>query len=259
MSLWFDSHCHFDFPELADQWSVHWAEARAAGLWGLLIPGVEPAQWPRARATAAQLAGGGYWAAGLHPLWIEQQAGLSPDALGQLLSEQAGLLAIGECGLDGGIELPLETQLPWLRVQLALARERDLPVILHQRAAHNQLIRELKNFPGLRGILHGFSGSFEMAREYRRAGLLLGIGGVISYPRANKTRNTVAALAATDFLLETDAPCMPLMGHQGQANRPALLAEVAAALAALRGESIALLAAQLQRNLLDLFPSLRGD
>lgn len=256
MTDWFDSHCHFDFPELADRWSEHWAEARAAGVSGLLIPGVEPAQWPRARLMAAQLEVGGYWAAGLHPLWIERQQGLGPDALGQLLADQLGLLAIGECGLDGSIELPLEQQLPWLRVQLAIAVERDLPVILHQRAAHNELIRELKRFPRLRGILHGFSGSIDMAREYRRAGLLLGIGGVITYPRANKTRNAVAALAAADFLLETDAPCMPLMGHQGEPNRPALLAQVASAVAGLRGETVAVLAAQLQRNLVQLFPSL---
>ena len=249
---WFDSHCHLDMPAFDAVRSARWSAAQARGVAGALIPGLEPAQWLRAQGCAASLGAGSYWSIGLHPWWIEKQpTTLTPQLLAEALSSHyssAGCVAVGECGLDGAIELPVAQQVPWLESQLAFARDKALPVILHQHRAHNQLLEVLNRYPGVAGVVHGFSGSLAMAEEYIRRGLLLGIGGVVTYPRASKTRATVKALPAESFLLETDAPSMPVYGRQGADNRPQYLFEIAQAVAQLRGESLAQLATSMRAN-----------
>ena len=235
---WFDSHCHLDLPELAGDASSHWRDAQALGVKRVLIPSVAPANWSHTATLASGLEGARY-ALGIHPWWLDGLSA-SPASLRAPLRQAlaSGASAVGETGLDGGIALPLSAQLPWLEMHLALAIEMDLPVILHAHKAHNLLIETLNRFPHARGVVHGFSGSAEQAEAFRRRGWLLGIGGVVTYARAVKTRATVAALPAGSFLLETDAPSMPLSGYQGQVNVPGRLLEVAECVAALRGETL---------------------
>ena len=181
---WFDSHCHLDMAEFDQDRADRWRAAQESGVMAALIPGLEPSQWQRARLCAAGLGTLSFSTIGLHPWWIAQQpADFTPHALTDALAlnySSVGCLAIGECGLDGAIELPLEDQLPWLDCQLAFAREKSLPVILHQHKAHNPLLQALNRHPGLVGVLHGFRGSLAMAEDYIKRGLLLGIGGVVA-------------------------------------------------------------------------------
>lgn len=243
---WFDSHCHLDLPELHAQAHSHWASARAAGVARVLIPGVAPSQWATAEQLASQLPGA-CWAAGVHPWWISAQTQSLEDSVAQLrVTLQRGAVAVGECGLDGSLALSLDEQTRWLVPQLQLAEALSLPVILHAHRAHNALLVQLKAFPSVRGVVHGFAGSLELARQYLKRGFVLGIGGVVTYARAAKTRATVAALPQGSFLLETDAPSMPLAGAQGKVNTPSQLIAVAQCVAQLRGESLAQLQAHTQ-------------
>ena len=144
--------------------------------------------------------------------------------------------------------------------QLELARERDLPVIVHARRAFDEVAACLRKVGGLRGVVHSFSGSLQQADNLWKMGFALGIGGPVTYPRARRLRDIVARIPAEFLLLETDSPDQPLHGHQGQRNEPALLTEVLAVVAELRGESRAHVAASTSANARRLFnlPTVSG-
>ncbi|UTA47623.1 TatD family hydrolase [Simiduia sp. 21SJ11W-1] len=241
---WFDTHAHLDLQPLASDAKSVWQQARAAGVCHVLIPGVSPDAWAQTCAQAARLTGA-YWAAGLHPWWLEKCPGLSPEHLQRQLHEtfennpQCPPIAVGECGLDGTLATPVALQIPWLEAQLEVAQALGKPAILHAHKAHNEVLQTLKKFPAVRGVIHGFAGSVSLAEQYLSKGWLLGIGGVVTYERAQKTRTTLAALPAGSFVLETDAPAMPIAGRQGLANTPSQLIEIASCVAGLRNESMA--------------------
>jgi TatD DNase family protein len=119
--------------------------------------------------------------------------------------------------------------------QLELAQSLRLPVVLHHRQSHNELIRLIKHHKfSRRGVIHAFSGSYQIAKTYIELGFYLGIGGTITYPRGKKTRDAIADIPLEYLLLETDAPDMPLCGFQGQRNSPTQLPIIAEALATLK-------------------------
>lgn len=250
--LLFDSHCHFDFDAFDGDRPGLWQSCKAMGLDRLLIPGTHPEQWPRAQAFCSQYTGM-MFAAGLHPYRFKQyQAVLDTSTIEECL-KQDQCVAIGETGLDKRLDMPIEQQEKLLLPHLELAQARNQPLILHCVHAHNELIRCLKSFPALRGVIHGFSGSYEIAKAYIDRGFALGIGGTITYPRANKTRMAVKRLPIESLLLETDAPDMPLRGRQGQRNSPEYLLEVARALAELHDSAVEDVAAQTYANAQALF------
>lgn len=257
----FDTHCHFDFGEFDDDRDALWEECRRRGIRHLLIPGVQPDQWPRMQALCAQHPGI-YYAAGLHPCWLDdnidnskrdtQLSYLHQALRGQL--DDPYCIAVGECGLDQYIDGDAKLQEAVLACHLEIAQEFNKPIILHCRRAHNQLVRCLKAYPLKRGgILHAYSGSLEQAEQYWQMGFYLGIGGTITYERANKTRNAVKGLPLAALVLETDAPDMPLCGQQGQRNTPLSIREVARTLALLRGETIETISQQTTHNAKTLF------
>ncbi len=255
-----DSHCHFDFEPFDGDRNAQWLLARDRGIAGLLIPGVEPLQWNRAKTYSNQYSGIRY-AVGIHPWWLKNHHEsldceavssaqlLNKKPLNKKLMQRIGqhvsnenCVAIGECGLDKNIPLDMAIQQQYLDAFLGLAKDLHLPIILHCYKAHNELALLLKrhklNDSCLNGVVHAFSGSLDLAKSYQSKGLLLGVGGTITYPRAVKTRRTVSQLSQDAILLETDAPDMPLMGFQGQRNTPAQLIGIAESLAALRGETL---------------------
>lgn len=249
-----DSHCHFDFADFdADRESV-WQSCVALGVKGLIIPGVSPADWPKA-TTIAVANRGIYCAVGLHPWWVTEN--LLLDELGNPLREAARggtCVAIGECGLDAAIDTPLAIQQPVFELHLRIASELSLPIIIHCRRAHNELISLLKHNQVVSGgVIHAFSGSYEMAKQYWDMGFYLGIGGTITYERAHKTREAVKRVPLDALLLESDAPDMPLHGKQGQRNSPENIPQIAQALAELRGEAVLQIAEQTTRNAQTLF------
>jgi len=133
-----------------------------------------------------------------------------------------------------------------------------MPLVVHCRKAHNELLRELnKTSLPAGGVIHAFTGSYEMACDYVSRGFYLGVGGSITYPRAQKTRDALARISLEYLVLETDAPDMPLSGYQGQRNTPLQLPAIAQSLAGLHGVSMQTVAAITAANARKLFFSRR--
>ncbi len=247
----FDSHCHLDAAEFEADRAEVLARARAAGVGAQLIPAVDRASWTAINDLVAREPGL-HAAYGLHPMFLDRHQDADLAALPAFIAAHP-TVAIGECGLDFFVaDSDRERQLAILRPQLELARELDLPVILHGRRALDALLAEVRRVDHLRGIVHSFSGSPEQARQWCRAGFLLGFGGPISYPRASRLRAVVAALPLAHLALETDAPDQPLFGHQGQRNEPARLPQVLAVIAELRREDPGHIATATDHNLRQL-------
>lgn len=250
----FDTHCHLDLPELAAAQALHWQQAQQAGVGALVIPAVQQSAWQNLLALQQQQP---HWhiALGIHPWWAAEH---SPDAvavLDQLLTAHSSVItAVGEIGLDFALaEASFAMQQQLFAAQLLLAKQHNKPVILHHRKSQPQLLAELKRQQfGGGGILHAFSGSQQQAMAFIDLGFKLGIGGTITYERAEKTRKTAQKLPLESFVIETDAPAMPLAGFQGEVNTPAQLALVFDAFCQLRPEPREQVAATLWQNSLDV-------
>lgn len=259
----FDTHCHLDLPELALELPRYCQAAVAAGVRRLLVPAVTPERWSVQQdllhyIEQLQLPLTIHLAYGVHPWWWQDANKADLDRLETLLAApNSALVAVGECGLDFALQWLDEDrkrdhqqqQLALLDAQVALAARYHKPLVLHHRQSQAQLLQLLKARRFSQGgILHAFSGSQAQAHAFLDLGFKLGIGGTISYERASKTRHTVSRLPLSSLVLETDAPSMPLAGHQGQPNHPAMAREVFRLLCGLRSEPAEDIAAQLWRN-----------
>jgi len=252
-----DSHCHLDAAEFdADRAEVV-ARARAAGVLRQIVPAVTAASWPRLREVC-RTTPGLYPAYGLHPLFLAEHEDRHLQEL-QGWIERERPVAIGECGLDYFVEgLDPATQQRIFDGQLRLARDHALPVIVHARRAVDAVLASLRRFAPLRGVVHSFSGSPDQARRLWDMGFLIGLGGPLTYERAQRLRRLVADMPLECLLLETDAPDQPDAGIRGQRNEPARLRTILATVAALRGEDPAHVASVTSANAARLF-ALTGD
>ncbi|WP_337843269.1 TatD family hydrolase [Rheinheimera sp.] len=247
LPLLFDTHCHLDLPELLPQLEFHLQQACALGVQALLVPAVEQKNWLPLLALQQQFKFD--IALGVHPWWASSA---QLNALEQLpqLAAQPEVCAIGEIGLDYALdEATFAAQALFFSQQLAIAKALKKPVVLHHRKSMPQLLAGLKAQQFTEGgILHAFSGSYQQGKAFIDLGFKLGIGGTISYQRAEKTKKAVKKFPLDALVLETDAPAMPLSGFQGQVNTPAQLLLVFQALLELRSEPATQLAAQLWQN-----------
>jgi TatD DNase family protein len=247
-----DSHSHLDAPEFDADRDAVLARARAAGVVAQIVPAVAAAGWPALRALARahpDLKP----AYGLHPVYLDAHQPGDLDRLAQWLADERPV-AVGECGLDFFVEgLDPSRQREYFLAQLALARDFDLPVVLHARRAVEEVIASVRRIGGLRGVVHSYGGSAEQARQLHALGFRIGIGGPITHARANRLRAVVAAAPLEQILLETDAPDQPDAAHRGQRNEPARLPAVLAAVAAARGEPEERIADATAANARDLF------
>lgn len=236
MSLLYDSHCHLDAADFDADRPAVLDRARAAGVTRQLVPAVDRASWDRIAALCDADAGlRPAW--GLHPMFLDAHRPGHLDDLAAWLRDRRPA-AVGECGLDFFVEgLDPGQQRHYFQRQLELARDFDLPVVLHARRAVDEVIAALRRVGGLRGVVHSWSGSEEQARQLFALGFHLGIGGPVTYERAQRLRRIVATMPIEHLLLETDAPDQPDAGQRGQRNEPARLPVVLATVAALRGES----------------------
>jgi len=233
-----DSHCHIDFCCFDHDRNDVLNSCKKLAVDTIVIPGTEASQWQK-QIDLCHLYPQLRFALGLHPYFLKSFESLHLVELSQLLNQfQDKVLAVGEIGLDTHIDVDWKLQLQVFEQQLLIAEERMLPVILHHRNSHNELIRTLKAKKFTQGgIVHAFSGSVEVAKTYIDLGFKIGVGGGITYSRASKTRNTLAQLPINCLVLETDAPDMPLMGKQGQRNSPEYLPEIFESLLSLRTET----------------------
>ena len=247
-----DSHCHLDAPEFDADRDAVIARARAAGVNGQIIPAIAASGWPKLRALCAQRSDL-FPAYGLHPMFLAAHRDDHLLALRHVL-RVGDPIAVGECGLDFHVEgLDAQRQQFLFEAQLTIARDFDLPVIVHARKAFDAVIASLRRIGGLRGVVHSFSGSEEQARQLWKLGFHLGIGGPVTYERARRLRRIVATMPIEFLLLETDAPDQPDAFHRGQRNEPARLSIVADCVADMRRVSAEAIATQIQGNTERLF------
>jgi len=243
----FDTHSHIDVDSFAADREAAISRAHAAGVTRQLVPAIEASTWPGLRQICAESAGL-YPAYGLHPLLLEVHRPAHLRRLREWI-ERERPLAIGECGLDfADPALDPERQISLFSAQIELALEFDLPLVIHARRAVDAVIAALKRARGVRGVVHSFAGSPDQARALYKLGMLLGIGGPVTYPRARRLRSIVATMPIEHLVLETDSPDQPLCGRQGERNEPAHLAGVLLAVAELRGDSPGAIARETTAN-----------
>lgn len=232
----FDSHSHLDAPEFDGDRTAVIERARIAGVTEQLVPAIDHDSWPKLREVCAAVPGL-YPAYGLHPMYLDRHRPEHLPALREWI-ERERPRAIGECGLDFFVDgLDAELQRHYLRKQLELAREFDLPVVLHARRAVEEITATLRSIGGLRGVVHSYSGSEEQARQLFGMGFMIGIGGPLTYDRAKRLHRLVAAMPLEFLLLETDSPDQPDALNRGQRNEPARLQLVLDAVARLRNSN----------------------
>jgi TatD DNase family protein len=230
----FDTHCHLDVSEFAHDRAQVLAAARAKGVHSQLVPAIDLDHW-QGIATLCAENHGLYPAYGLHPLY---QSAHRAEHLAELENwlRTHSAVAVGEFGLDYFAEdIERGEQKQFFEAQLKIARDFDLPVVLHARRALDEVIAGLRKYGVKKGVLHSFSGSPQQADALIKQGIMLGIGGPVSYPRAQRLRGVVKNMPLEFLLLETDAPDQPLCGFQGVRNEPAQLVRVLDVIAELRG------------------------
>lgn len=247
-----DSHCHLDADAFDPDREAVVARARAAGVMEQVVPATHAEGWPKLREVCAS--GPGLHAAyGLHPTFLDHHVPAHLEELAGWLARERPV-AVGECGLDYWVEgLDRDRQQAYFDGQLRLAREHDLPVIVHARRAVEAVTLSIRRVGGLRGVVHSFAGSPEQARQLWEQGFMIGLGGPVTYERARRLRRLVADMPLEYLLLETDAPDQPDAGNRGGRNEPALLVRVLDTIARLRGQDPAEIAAATTANARRLF------
>lgn len=233
--MFVDTHCHLDAAEFGGSQAALVQAAQAAGVGRIVVPSVARASFAAVRDLCEHLPDCAP-AYGIHPMFVNEAQLEDLDALRGLLA-QPGTVAIGEIGLDFFIE-PHDRarQEYFFTEQLKLAREFDLPVLLHIRRAQDVILKHLRQHKVRGGIAHAFNGSRSQAEEFIRLGFRLGFGGAMTHTRATRLRELAATLPLESIVLETDAPDIPPAFLQaGEPNRPEYLPRIAQTLAELRG------------------------
>ena len=181
--------------------------------------------------------------------WIYASVGTHPDTADEVneevleayrkMCQHPKVKAIGEIGLDYYYEtIHRETQMKAFRMQMGLAQELDMPVIIHERDAHNDGMTIVKEFPKVKGVFHCYSGSAEMARQLVELGWYIGFTGVLTFKNARKAVETAAAIPLDRIVIETDCPFMAPEPFRGKRCDPSMVYRVAEKLAEIRGISV---------------------
>lgn len=246
-----DSHCHLDFSQFSEDREEVITNAKSNGVADFIIPGVQASQWQNLIEYCADHEDCHY-SLGIHPYFLESYQASDIEQLDNLL-RSSNAVAVGECGIDSVIEnLPLQQSV--FEAQIRLANEHGKPIIVHHRRSHHLIQQSFKKVkPRFGGAIHAFSGSEQDATKYLELGFKFGVGGTITYARANKTREAIRQLPLTSLLLETDSPDMPLFGKQGERNEPKYLPLVLQKLAELTDQPVEALATQIELNTRALF------
>jgi len=253
-----DTHCHLDFPDLAADLDGVLARARAAGVDRFITISTMVARFDQYRAIAE--AHDDIWfTIGTHPHYADQELDVTADKLAAL-AEHPRCVGIGEAGLDYHYDKsPRDAQAKGLRVHIAAARLTQLPLVIHARAADDDMARILEEetakgaFPA---VLHCFSSGPNLARRGLALGFYVSLSGILTFKASEELRAIAAETPIERLLVETDAPYLAPVPYRGKRNEPAYVRQTAAALAALKGVSLEALAEATSRNAERLFTRL---
>ena len=235
-----DSHAHLDGEKFADDRAAVVERAMASGVVKIITMGDSLESSARSVALTEEFESV-YAAVGIHPEEAQPMTAATDEQLAAWAAQEK-VVAIGEIGLDYYWEKDEEKRALQRAIfvrQLDLARQLKLPVCIHDREAHGDMMKILKTEGrGLRGVLHCYSGSWEMAAELLKGDWYFGIDGPLTYKNAAKLPEIVQRLPAERILVETDSPYLSPMPFRGRRNEPAHVLYVAKKAAELRGESL---------------------
>ncbi|KMT63832.1 TatD family hydrolase [Catenovulum maritimum] len=256
-----DSHCHLDLCNKSNQLNNIIKKSESKHVKFFVLPGINSDNWIEILNIAAHYPNV-FFALGIHPYFIQCEVD-AQNQFNQLqnmleatdfIASQQQFIAIGEIGIDSS-RSDIKLQSLIFKQQLLLAQKLALPVIIHHRNSIDlicQLVRQTNFSHG--GVVHAFSGSQQQADNLIALGFKLGVGGVITYPRASKTRRVIQSVSLASLLIETDSPDMPLAGYQGQDNHPSQAVLVFKALCELRQEPPEVIQQALWHNVKACFP-----
>ena len=230
----FDSHAHYDDAAFDGDREELLGNLPRKGVYRVINVGASLEGCFRSVSLAAEHTYV-YAAVGIHPEYAAQAGEKELEEVQKLLSAHK-VVAVGEIGLDYHYEdgAPREKQLALFERQLMMANKAGLPVIVHDRDAHEDTLKLLKKHRP-KGVLHCFSGSVEMMREVVALGMYIGLGGAVTFKNAKKPKAVAVAVPGDRLLTETDAPYMAPVPYRGERCDSSMIAETAAVIAALRG------------------------
>jgi len=242
-----DTHCHLDVEDFDADRTAVLDRARRVGVIAQVVPAIHADGWDALTALCATEPDL-YPALGLHPVYIDRHRETDLKALERRIGESPPL-AVGEIGLDFYLtELDRKRQQAFFEAQLIIARDAGLPVIVHVRKAHDQVLEALGRIAVKGGIIHAFNGSLDQGQRYAGRGFKLGFGGMLTFARSTKLRRLARELPLDAIVLETDAPDLTVASHRGERNSPEYLPEVLTALGEVRAADPATLADRTTRN-----------
>ena len=248
-----DAHCHLESDAFQGRLEAILDDARAVGIVKLITASIVPDQWPVSTALARQFPSV-ECAWGIHPWYIRTEFEADLPRLAEAPTQ--GAVAIGEIGLDTKFDrVPFELQQTFFERQLAVAKEINLPVVLHCRGAFNELIQSIHRIglPERGGILHNFSGSPELAQQLGPMGLSFSLGGTLTYRNSRKKREVLHAIYPQWFLLETDSPDISPVEAPERPNVPANILYSLRAAAEVLGDPEDVIAEHTTQNALRIF------
>ena len=235
----FDTHAHMDDRAFSEDRQTLLRQLPQNGIGLLMNPGCSLASSRDAVALAREY-DYIYAAVGSHPDAADEVNEETIDAYRILCRENPKVKAIGEIGLDYHYEdIPRDIQQKAFRMQMALAQELKLPVIVHEREAHEDGMRIVEEFPGVCGVFHCYSGSLEMAKWLIKRGWYIGFTGVLTFKNARKALEVAENIPLNRIVLETDCPYMAPEPFRGKRNDPGKLYRMAEKLAQIRGLTVA--------------------
>ncbi|RJX30977.1 MAG: TatD family deoxyribonuclease [Oxalobacter sp.] len=242
--MWIDTHCHLEAPEFSGEADALARQAAQAGVSQILIPSIDAASFSTV-AELAQRHANTCYAIGIHPMYVPQAQDADLVMMRHVLKQSMDdpkLVAIGEIGMDFFIpvytESPMrERQEHFFVEQLKLAREFNLPVLLHVRRAQDVILKNLRRIRPPGGIAHAFNGSFQQAQAFIELGFKLSFCGTFTHDRAMQLRRLASELPLDALVIETDAPDLAPAWLHDRRNTPLELPRIGEALATLRGLS----------------------
>jgi len=250
-----DSHCHLNYEGLAERQEEVLANARARGVGGFLNISTRQCEWDHIVSTAER--NPDVWATvGVHPHEVDSHADLGASALVEA-AKHPKVVAIGECGLDYYYDKSdRAAQRERFQAHIDAARESGLPLVVHTRDAEAdtaEMLGRAVEEGDVRGVLHCFTGSAELARKALDFGFFISLSGIVTFKNAHDLQETAKWLPSDRLLVETDSPFLAPVPHRGQPCEPAFVADTAAFVAELRGEELGLLADTTTANFFRLF------
>lgn len=229
-----DTHCHLDFQAFEQDRAAVIERCKLNGVTKIVVPAVSATSFKQTIKVCQQFSELEL-ALGLHPVFINEHQPQDLNELDDLITQHKPI-AVGEIGLDFfqadllSVELK-EKQTLFFTKQLIIAKQHKLPLIIHNRKAHDECIDLLTQVGSSGGIIHAFNGSIQHAQKYIELGFLLGFGGMLTFERSSKLRNLAEQIPLESIVLETDAPDMTVAQHKGERNSPEYLPFIQQALA----------------------------